>query len=274
MAAEPGATASVDLTADSSSAGAARAFVRSVLSGWGCADELVDDALLAATELVTNALLYGSPPFAASLLFKAGGRVRISVRDGSPLLPALRKYGTNASTGRGLALVEAIGRWGAELGAGGGKVVWAELGGVVGTGEVPSPEAAPDDLDRQLVRFLGVPVVTYLALEAHNDAATLFSRRQTCGGTKYFGEICRSYPEDGSVHLKLHPADVKMVLESGWGERSPQGMTNWWWKCFTGAPTGDTLIYAPQSEQELSVVTEIIRAAVWWVAKHDSESWN
>jgi hypothetical protein len=127
------------------------------------------------------------------------------------------------------------------------------------------------------------PQLTYLGrstFETHNkdkdnnSTATLFSRRQTYDGTKYFGEICRSYPEDGSIHLKLHPADVKMVLESGWGERQPPTMTHRWWKCFTGAPTGDTLIYAPRSEQELIVVTEIIRAAVWWVGKHDSESWS
>jgi hypothetical protein len=127
------------------------------------------------------------------------------------------------------------------------------------------------------------PQLTYLGrstFETHNNdednpnttTATLFSRRRTYSGTKYFGEICRSYPEDGSIHLKLHPADVKMVLESGWGERQPRAVINWW-KCFTGAPTGDTLIYAPRSEQELIVVTEIIRAAVWWVGKHDSESW-
>jgi hypothetical protein len=117
-------------------------------------------------------------------------------------------------------------------------------------------------------------ITTITTAAAAAAAATLFSRRRTYGGTKYFGEICRSYPEDGSMHLKLHPADVKTVLESGWGERPPRAMTDWWWKCFTGAPTGDTLIYAPQSEQELTVVTEIIRAAIWWVGKHDSESWS
>jgi hypothetical protein len=118
------------------------------------------------------------------------------------------------------------------------------------------------------------PQLTYLGrstFDTRNNAAALFSRRQTCGGTKYFGEICRSYPEDGSVHLKLHPADVKMVIESGWGKQHPQAMSNWW-NCFTGVSTGDTLIYAPRSQQELMVVTEIIRAAMWWVGKQDSES--
>jgi hypothetical protein len=118
------------------------------------------------------------------------------------------------------------------------------------------------------------PQLTYLGrstFETNNNAATLFSRRRTCGGTKYFGEICRSYPEDGSVYLKLHPADVKMVIESGWGKRHPRAMSNYWWKCFTGVATGDTLIYAPRSQQELVVVTEIIRAALWWVGKQDLE---
>jgi hypothetical protein len=119
------------------------------------------------------------------------------------------------------------------------------------------------------------PQLTYLGrstFETHNKAAALFSRHRTGSGTKYFGEICRSYPEDGSVHLKLHPADVKMVIESGWGKRHSQAINDWWWGCFTGVSTGDTLIYAPRSQQELMVVTEIIRAAMWWVGKQDSES--
>ena len=126
------------------------------------------------------------------------------------------------------------------------------------------------------------PQITYLGRstfetnnnDQDNDSSSLFSRRRTYGGTKYLGEICRSYPKDGYMHLKLHPADVKMVVESGWGERHPRAMSNWWWPCSTGVPIGETLIYAPRSEHELSVVTEIIRAATWWVGKQDSDSWS
>ena len=124
------------------------------------------------------------------------------------------------------------------------------------------------------------PQLTYLGhstFETHSNntnTAALFSRRRTYSETKYLGEICRSHPEDGSMRLNLHPADAKTVIESGWGERYPRAMSNWWWKYFTGVPTGCTLIYAPRSEQELMVVTEIIRAAVWWVGKMDSESWS
>ena len=38
--------------------------------------------------------------------------------------------------------------------------------------------------------------------------------RETCSG-----EVVHGHPSDGSMHLTLHPADVKVVLELGWGER-------------------------------------------------------
>lgn len=57
------------------------------------------------------------------------------------------------------------------------------------------------------------------------------AKRLTCGG-----EVCHSHPSDGSLHLVLHPADVRAVLEKGWGERHPlawddgeDGWCWWWW---------------------------------------------
>jgi hypothetical protein len=31
------------------------------------------------------------------------------------------------------------------------------------------------------------------------------------------GEICHAHPSDGSMHMTLHPEDIKLVLEAGWG---------------------------------------------------------
>jgi hypothetical protein len=60
--------------------------------------------------------------------------VRVEVRDQSPLAPEIRHYDEAASTGRGLALVDALAtRWGTAPQPG-GKVVWFELG----TGELPA----------------------------------------------------------------------------------------------------------------------------------------
>lgn len=35
------------------------------------------------------------------------------------------------------------------------------------------------------------------------------------------GEVVHAHPSDSSMHLTLHPADAKVVIESGWGERHP-----------------------------------------------------
>jgi len=31
------------------------------------------------------------------------------------------------------------------------------------------------------------------------------------------GEVCHAHPSDGSMHMTLHPEDIKTVLEAGWG---------------------------------------------------------
>jgi hypothetical protein len=193
MAVDSSATASIDLDADSTSAGAARAFMRKRLLGWGCPEELVGDVMLAVTELVSNAVLYAVPPFSATLTWR-DGLVRIAVRDGSTLMPAPRNYGPDASTGRGLGLIDAVGRWGVELLAGAGKEVWAELGGGTGAPTVPEPRPSrrPSKGERT-VRFLGVPVATYLALEAHNDALL-----------RDFDLLAVSASQGGNVPPRLH----------------------------------------------------------------------
>ncbi|KAI9372480.1 hypothetical protein BJX61DRAFT_442540 [Aspergillus egyptiacus] len=84
--------------------------------------------------------------------------------------------------------------------------------------------------------------------------------RITCNG-----EVCHSHPSDGSLHLTLHPADVKLILERGWGQRHPLARDNWWWVTPI-VPAGFVMIYAPRNEEEVKVVGEIIRAAAWWVS--------
>ncbi|PGG95118.1 hypothetical protein AJ80_10023 [Polytolypa hystricis UAMH7299] len=84
--------------------------------------------------------------------------------------------------------------------------------------------------------------------------------RFTCNG-----EVCHSHPSDGSLHLTLHPADVKQILERGWGERHPLARENWWWR-FRFVPPGFVLIYSPRTMEELRCVVEIIHAAAWWIS--------
>lgn len=107
--------------------------------------ELAGDCELVVAELVTNAvqacarlaLAMGEtaaggvvPPVRLRLTCRGGG-LRVEVWDGSDELPAPgRDRGEDEPGGWGLVLVQALAdRWGTYRTAGGGKCVWAILGG-------------------------------------------------------------------------------------------------------------------------------------------------
>jgi hypothetical protein len=57
---------------------------------------------------------------------------------------------------------------------------------------------------------------------------------------------------DRSMHMNLHPDDIREVCEKGWGERHPmaweRGKDNGWWAVQAPLPRTFTMIYAPRSE--------------------------
>jgi GAF domain-containing protein/anti-sigma regulatory factor (Ser/Thr protein kinase) len=155
----------------------ARRFAASVLNGRP--PDLVGDAELIVTELVTNALLYAGPPVTLRVVPRQD-RVRLEVVDHSRALPMRLVESTEAMTGRGLALVESLSqRTGVEPLAN-GKVVWCEL-----TGEPPAdsdtaeididallaswPEDEPEPERPYTVRLGEVPTDLLLAAKAHVD---------------------------------------------------------------------------------------------------------
>ena len=94
------------------------------------------------------------------------------------------------------------------------------------------------------------------------------------------GEICHAHPSDGSMHMTLHPEDIKTVLEAGWGgafrsfsrdananlcaaERHPLARGGW---CSRFVPQGFVMIYAPRSRDEVETVMEIIKAGIGWIS--------
>lgn len=103
----------------------ARRFVAERLAEWGLPD-VIDDAELCTSELVTNAVLHAQTE--ARLLVRVDDdAVRVEVHDGSRHLPARGLAGADAMTGRGLLLIESLARsWGVDPDAG-GKSVWFEL---------------------------------------------------------------------------------------------------------------------------------------------------
>ncbi|MFI6771180.1 SpoIIE family protein phosphatase [Streptomyces sp. NPDC050355] len=109
----------------------ARAFVRDTLQGWGCAD-IVDDAVVLTSELVTNAVVHAGTA-ADVLCLRNDVGVRISVADRYPEreIP-LQNAGQivvhpDREGGRGLLLCGALAsRWGVEYTAA-QKHVWFQL---------------------------------------------------------------------------------------------------------------------------------------------------
>ena len=143
--------AEVTLPAEASSVPTARHFVESILTSWGHPDQGWAAALL-ISELSANCTLHARTSFTVAVEL-TDEEVRLQVTDGSLRTPSMRDYGTSATTGRGLRLVEELSAgWGVDL-RDDGKTVWAvlRLGDEPGSGE-PEDEAEVD-LDSLLAAF-------------------------------------------------------------------------------------------------------------------------
>ncbi|MFJ1752722.1 ATP-binding protein [Kitasatospora sp. NPDC088134] len=117
--------ASLD-AADLLAVGTVRRRLRDALDHWGV-PELADTAELLASELVTNALVHTGKDAVLDAVLTGEQRLRVEVRDRTSHLPGRRHPGEDATSGRGLLLVEALADdWGVQL-RGDGKVTWFEL---------------------------------------------------------------------------------------------------------------------------------------------------
>lgn len=117
--------ASTSLGAEARNVREARRFVEQTLRNWSLPD-LVDLSALLASELVTNAILHAHSGVDLSLQ-RSDDRVRIEVRDDGAGQPLHRETPIEATSGRGLALVDSLSLdWGV-VSHGLGKSVWFEL---------------------------------------------------------------------------------------------------------------------------------------------------
>jgi anti-sigma regulatory factor (Ser/Thr protein kinase) len=154
------------LPAHPASAGEARRLVRAFVLHAGQVEHL-DSAELLVSEVVTNALLYTAQD--VRLLLSADGHgLRVEVYDHSPRLPVVSAgQDPDASTGRGLALLELCADACGVDPRPGGKVVWFRLGseprGDVAQTRVPVDgslrpyEAAPAPGDTLQVQLRNAP---------------------------------------------------------------------------------------------------------------------
>ena len=106
----------------------ARRFIRHALTDIEAGpidDDLIYVLVMAANELATNAVLHARTEFTVRVLID-GHRVRIEVSDGSTRMPQPRLTPADATSGRGLAIVDGTGlHRGAERHAH-GKTVWVQ----------------------------------------------------------------------------------------------------------------------------------------------------
>lgn len=126
------------LPAELSSVRAGRRFAAEVLTEWNL-PQLVEDAQLGTSELVTNAVRHAGTEVELSL--QLGDAVTIEVRDREPELPRSERveFDPTAESGRGLQIVAAIcDDWGVTAQPD-GKAVWFTL-------RLPDANAADADV--------------------------------------------------------------------------------------------------------------------------------
>lgn len=108
---------------DGPSASAARRFVAEAVNAIGMP---ADEALLLASELVTNVVLHARTDFVVRMAVTEDA-IRVAVMDENTRLPTRVEAPVDATSGRGLSIVDAVAqRWGVEAHPG-GKTVWFEL---------------------------------------------------------------------------------------------------------------------------------------------------
>ena len=191
-------------------AAAARRFVRDTLHSWavtGAADgdELVDDAMLLTSELVTNAVVHAGTQVKVTCRL-ADGAVEVVVRDGQParLVPeaAEDEPSLERTGGRGLLLPAALASaWGVVYGRS-SKAVWFRIGLAGLDAELAGGGGDEDDAASELADAIGV--TTALATASRSARAVLVSRET--GGP---GAPLAVSAADGSSYQELLAAAVE-----------------------------------------------------------------
>ncbi|MFC7831074.1 ATP-binding protein [Streptomyces sp. NPDC057375] len=127
---------------------AARRHAHDVLVAWGVPTELVDNAEIIVSELVTNAVQHAAPDggaeeFGLSLRHR---RLVIAVSDRAPSVPPSPRpecpAGSEAESGRGLCIVAALARAHGCMLSADHKVVWAHLTVPRTSSDIPNAAAA------------------------------------------------------------------------------------------------------------------------------------
>lgn len=116
----------VVLPADVTAPRAAREFLAEACCG-SHDSQVVEEAQLLVSELVTNAVRYGAPPIELQVRCAGEDTLQVRVRDSERKAPQPKDVGLDAEGGRGLMLVDLVSEaWGHEDDHD-GKAVWFTL---------------------------------------------------------------------------------------------------------------------------------------------------
>ncbi len=215
------------LPPDAASAGQARRFVREVLGEWRL-EGIEEVATLLVSEVVTNAVLHAGTDLTVGLR-RSGGNVRVEVADRSTQAASRRHYDSAATTGRGLALVDALSdEWGVEARPD-GKTVWFDVGmaGPNGFDRAeaaggPTPPARTEPaLDhssggmrpQHQVTLVGLPLALVMATAELGDALLREAALLALSGEPVVGEPSRWQAPGFDVTTVFEPA--RQALEQG-----------------------------------------------------------
>ncbi|MCX4510616.1 ATP-binding protein [Streptomyces sp. NBC_01619] len=128
MISEASRHCTVELQALPSRIGQVRRIVSAQLRYWQL-DRLIDQAALGVTELLTNVHRHAQPDKLCTVEMELLlDRLTVSVHDHDPRIPMLGSAGPLETTGRGLALIDAVSEsWGVLPKGDAGKIVWFTL---------------------------------------------------------------------------------------------------------------------------------------------------
>lgn len=152
----------------------ARRLVAAALAAADHGEDVVDVATLLVSEVVTNSVLHAGTEIGLRCERRGGG-VRVEVSDGSSMVPGVRHYDPDATTGRGLGLVSTLATsWGVRL-HDHGKTLRFEVGDVAGatspsrTGRRPGSEHSTEPAS--MVHLLGASPALVRATIEQGDVA-------------------------------------------------------------------------------------------------------
>ncbi|WLQ32176.1 SpoIIE family protein phosphatase [Streptomyces castrisilvae] len=129
----PDRVATWELAHDRTTPAVARTLVRDRLEGWDLDEDTIEATELIVSELITNAVRYGTPPLQLRVMLDR--TLTCEVHDTSPVAPHLRHARTVDEGGRGLFIVSQLANhWGTRYSTD-GKALWTEQ-------EIPADEDA------------------------------------------------------------------------------------------------------------------------------------